>query len=106
MHWKIEFTSQARQDLRNILDYITFDLQEPQIAVNLVRTITEEILSLDQIPMRYRLYDEEPWRTQGLRYFPVKGYLIFYRPDAVQEAVHIVRIIYGGRDISRQLLEI
>ena len=85
MHWKIEFTGQARQDLRNILDYITFDLQEPQIAVNLVRTITEEILSLDQMPMRYRLYDEEPWRTQGL---------------------HIVRIIYGGRDISRQLLEI
>ena len=34
MNWEIEFTDQAKQDLRDILDYITYELQEPKVAVN------------------------------------------------------------------------
>lgn len=64
MNWDIKFTDQARRDLRDILDYISYELQEPQVAVNLVRSITKEILSLDQMPMRYRLYEKEPWKSQ------------------------------------------
>jgi toxin ParE1/3/4 len=74
--------------------------------VKLVRQITKEIISLDQMPMRYRLYDEEPWKSQGLRYFSVKNHLIFYCADETQNTVYTVRIIYGGRDISHQLNEI
>ena len=43
MNWEVEFTDQAKQDLRDILDYITYELQEPKVAVNLVRQITKEI---------------------------------------------------------------
>lgn len=105
MNWEVEFTDQAKQDLRDILDYITYELQEPKVAVTLVRHITKEILSLNQMPMRYRLYDEEPWKNQGLCCFPVKNYLIFYYPDESKSTVYAVRVIYGGRDISRQLSE-
>ena len=105
MNWDVKFTDQARRDLRDILDYISYELQEPQVAVNLVRSITKEILSLDQMPMRYRLYEEEPWKSQGLRCFPVKNYLIFYNPEETNSTVYAVRVIYGGRDISRQLSE-
>ena len=105
MNWEVEFTDQAKHDLRDTLEYITYELQEPQIAVKLVRQITKEILSLDQMPMRYRLYDEEPWQSQGLRYFLVKNYLIFYYPDESKNTVYAARVIYAGRDISRQLNE-
>ena len=80
-------------------------MQEPQVAVSLVRQITKEILSLKQVPMRYRLYDEKTWQSQELRCFPVKNYLIFYYLDETKSTVYAVRIIYGGRDISRQLSE-
>lgn len=105
MNWDVKFTDQARRDLRDILDYISYELQEPQVAVKLVRSITKEILSLDQMPMRYRLYEKEPWKSQGLRCFPVKNYLIFYYPEETSNTVYAVRVIYGGRDISRQLSE-
>lgn len=105
MNLEIEFTDQSKRDLRDILDYITYELQEPQVTVKLVRQITKDILSLNQMPMRYRLYNEEPWQSQGLRCFPVKNYLIFYYPDETKNIVYAVRIIYGGRDISRQLSE-
>lgn len=105
MNWEVEFTDQARHDLRDILDYVTYKLLEPQVAVELVRQITKEILSLNQMPMLYRLYDEEPWKSQDLRCFPVKNYLIFYYPNETKNTVYAVRVIYGGRDISRQLNE-
>ena len=37
MNWDVDFTDQARRDLRDILDYITYELQKPQVAVKLVR---------------------------------------------------------------------
>ncbi len=57
------------------------------------------------MPMRYRLYDDEPWHSQGVRFFPVNNYLVFYLPDETKTTVHIVRIIYGVRDIKKQLSE-
>lgn len=65
----------------------------------------KEIRSLGEMPMRYRLYDEEPWHTQGLRFFPVDNYLVFYLPRKSDNTVYIVRIMYGGRDVRIQLRE-
>lgn len=41
MNWEVEFTDQARRDLRDILDYISYELQEPQVAVKLVRQLLQ-----------------------------------------------------------------
>ena len=59
--------------------------------------------SLEQMPMRHRLYEEEPWHSQGLRFLPVDNYLIFYLPDETNNIVNIIRIMYGGRDVKKQL---
>ncbi len=67
--------------------------------------IMKEIRALDEMPMRFRLYEEEPWHSEGLRFFPVDNYLVFYLADETQNTVGIVRIMYGGRDIRKQLSE-
>ena len=33
MTYQINITDQANQDLRNIFEYIAFELQEPQVAI-------------------------------------------------------------------------
>ena len=38
-------------------------------------------------------------------FFSVDNYLVFYLRDETQNTVSIVRIMYGGRDIRRQLSE-
>ena len=58
---------------------------------------------LDTMPNRNRLYEEEPWHSRGLRFFPVDNYLVFYKIDDEAEAVYVVRIMYGGRDVHKQL---
>lgn len=43
--------------------------------------------------------------VQDSVFFPVDNYLVFYLPDETKNTVSIVRIMYGGRDVRRQLSE-
>lgn len=103
--WKINYSDKARTEIGDIFDYIADDLHEPLIAKNLVQLIFKEIRSLETMPGRYRLYEDEPWHSYGLRILPVKKYLIFYLAKEESQTVEIVRVMYGGRDIANQLNE-
>lgn len=106
MSWNIVYTAGARRDLRKIYEYIAQDLSAPETAAGQVQRIMREIRTLDEMPMRFRLYEEEPWRSEGVRFFPVDNYLVFYLPEEPGNTVSIIRIMYGGRDIRRQLSEL
>lgn len=105
MNWNIMYTAGARRDLRDIYEYIAYGLFAPEAATRQMQRIIKEIRALDEMPMRFQLYEEEPWHSEGLRFFPVDNYLVFYLPDETKNTVGIVRIMYGGRDIRRQLSE-
>ena len=75
----------------------------PEAAAGQTERIMKAARSLEQMPMRHRLYEEEPWHSQGLRVLPVDNYLVFYMPDETRATVNIIRIMYGGRDIDKQL---
>ena len=102
---KIVYTHTARQDLREIYEYIAFSLLAADTARSLTERIMADIRSLESFPERNPLYKQEPWRSQGLRVLPVKNYLVFYTVKNETETISIARILYGGRDISRQLEE-
>ena len=103
MSFRIVMTDQAANDLRGIFEYIAYELKSVQIAEGQLDRLEKNILSLDTMPGRFRLYDKEPWRSRGLRIMPVDNYLVFYIPDTEKETVSIIRIMYGGRDIDAQL---
>jgi toxin ParE1/3/4 len=105
MSWNVIYSAQARSDMRNIYEYIAYDLLVPETAAGQTRRIMKEIRALDEMPMRHSVYKDEPWNSQGVRYFPVDSYLVFYLPDEPQNTVNIIRIMYGGRDIHSQLSE-
>lgn len=106
MNWKISYTQKALQDLDGIYEYISKVLVEPVIAKRLVTLMMKEIRELKSLPMRHHLFDEEPLKSQGLRIMPVKNYLVAYIPKEDEHTVYIIRIMYGGRDISKQLNDI
>ncbi len=103
MSYEIRMTPQAQNDLRGIFEYIAFTLQSPQNAAGQLDRLEGSIDSLEQMPERFRVYDKEPWRSRNLRIMPVDHYLVFYIPNREEETVTIIRVIYGGRDIDRQL---
>lgn len=99
--WKVVYTEQAEQDLRGIYEYIA--LLEPEIAKNQTRRIMDTVAKLNQMLLRYHLYDKEPWHSKGIRVLPVDNFLAFYLPVKAQETVVVIRIMYGGRNIEEQL---
>ena len=78
MSWDIVYTAQARQDLRDIYEYIALELFAPETATGQTQRIMKTIRSLEEMPMRHQL---------------------------PQNTVNIVRIMYGGRDVCSQLDE-
>lgn len=103
MTYQVTLTPQAQRDLREIFKYIAIDLQSLQNATGQLDRLETAIASLDQMPERYRIYDNAKWRERNLRIMPVDNYLVFYIPDHNSETVTVLRIMYGGRDIDRQL---
>lgn len=103
MIFKVAYSARARQDLRDIYEYIAYELSAPEAAAGQTGRIMKAVHSLEQMPMRHRLYEEEPWHSQGLRVLPVDNYMVFYLTNETEAAVSILRIMYGGRDVARQL---
>lgn len=103
MKYTVNLSPEAVKDINGIYEYIAVALGEKEIAVNMIDTIEKSILSLDEMPRRYRLYNEEPWKSRGVHIMSAKKYLVFYVVDDKEKAVNIFRVIYGSRDIDNVL---
>ena len=103
MKYSIVLTETAQADLSAIFRYIAVDLQSVQNANAQLSRIEKAIASLDQMPERYRVYDRKNWRERNMRIMPVDNYLVFFVPAHDDTTVTVMRIMYGGRDIDRQL---
>ena len=101
MKYKVMYTAGAKRDLRNIFRYISEELLVSENAAGQIDRIMAAIRKLDTMPNRNRIYEEEPWHSRGLRFFPVDNYLVFYKMN--DETVYIVRIMYGVCDVHEQL---
>ena len=93
MIFEVEISEQAEADLRGIFEYIAFTLLAPENG----------ILSLEQYPMLHRAYEKEPWHSRGLRVLPVDNYVVLYIPNEETKVVTVIRVMYGGRNIDKEL---
>ena len=55
------------------------------------------------MPHRYPVYQEEPWKTLGLRQVFAGSYCAFYL--IAENSVQVARIMYGSMDLSVALSE-
>jgi plasmid stabilization system protein ParE len=88
-----ELSPAARQDLHAIWDHIAQDSMD---AANRFRDrLYAAILKLVAMPgMGHR---HEALADETLRVWPVRSYLIIYRPDT--QPLQIVRVVSGYRDL-------
>ena len=103
MIYEVEVSEQADRDLREIFEYIAFELQSPENPTPPPERLEEQILSLDAMPKRYRKYEKEPWKSRELHILPVDNYVILYIPNSDKKVITILRVMYAGRDIDNQL---
>lgn len=101
--YEIVYTVEAEADLLSIQYYISSVLNAPMTAQKQVKKIVIAIKKLEHMPLRHRLYQEEPWHSRGLRFLIVDNFLVFYVVAEQNNIVAIIRIMYGKRNIDWQL---
>ena len=77
MIWQVIYSAKAKQDLRDITEYLSYVLMMPETARKLASLIIKEIEGLDFMPSRFQVFPHELWASQGIRCLPVKKYNIF-----------------------------
>ena len=96
--YKVIYSPEALDDIRNIYSYIAFDLKVPDTAQIQVDRIRKEIRSLDFMPVRYAIVDWEPWKSAEMHKVPVDNFVVYYIVSTNSLTVTIIRIFYGGQD--------
>lgn len=101
MNYSVRILPAAVEDLQSIYDYIAYKLQSVINAENQLKRLQDEISKLDFMPESFRVYQKEPWKSRGLRFFSVDNYIVFYIVDNDRNEVHVLRILYGKMDFSK-----
>jgi antitoxin ParD1/3/4/toxin ParE1/3/4 len=90
-------TDPAKQDVRDIVDYIR--QRNPEAAARVRGEFRDAMRRLADFPymghLRADLTDEP------LRFWTVYSYLIVYRPD--RKPLQVIRVLHGARDVGKIL---
>ena len=106
MSYQVKMTYNAISQLRDIVEYISVFLGEDDIAKHWSDRIKKAIFSLDQMPFRYPLVNEEPWRSEGIHRMVVENFIVYYWVSLDTSTVWISAIVYGRRDQINALRKI
>ena len=102
--YTVRITRQAREHLRGIKKHIAEELLAPEAAKNTIAAIKKEIKSLDKMPERIKLTEEEPWRSEGIHRMRVKNYYVYFWIDEENSKVQVTSVIYVARNQAAQLI--
>lgn len=105
MPYRVNISACAAMDLNNLVQYISISLRAPENAYAQLGRIEKQIFRLAELPMRFRAYPKKLAANAEVRVMPVDNFEVFYTVDSEKEAVTILRVLYGGRDIDRAFSE-
>jgi toxin ParE1/3/4 len=101
--YDVQIADKAEEDLRGIYEYFAFKRREPRLAKKIYKQITDKLYTLEEMPFRYPVYQEEPWKSREVRQIFAGSYCGFY--FVKDNIVKIIRILYGGMDLNTSLNE-
>ena len=99
--YKLEYLPVARQDLIDIIRYISQELKNPDAANNLAVKLVEATEKVTAFPYANPSY--QPIRPLKHEYRKVQNYLILYWVDEEKKLVTVARVLYAKRNYRRLL---
>lgn len=96
--YRILLTKNAKDDLIEIRNYITYDLLSPDISKKFIYGLRKSISQLYYFPYKFPQIETKYIDGQSYRYMPYKNFLIFYEIKELEYTIHILRILYKKRN--------
>ena len=101
--YKVIITPEAEDDLDRLFAYIASELKAPETAFNYVRDIRSELSTLSKLPKRFRIVDDEPWHSRGLRRMNARNFAVSFIVIEQEGFVFVQNVIYQKRDLPKVL---
>lgn len=101
--YEIVYLPIARQDIAEILLYISEQLKAPKAAMDLLYAFDHSISLLREFPYAHRVY--RPIKPMGEEYrlLPVKNYAVFFVVQEHEKRVEIQRVLYAKMDLTKTI---
>lgn len=103
--YDVVLTRRAKSDIVDIGDYIAYTLLEPEMAYRFVTGLRSAVSTLQELPDRFALVDDQVLFSQGIHCMPYKNYYVFYEIEETMNTVIILRIGYNRRNWKEILLK-
>jgi toxin ParE1/3/4 len=101
MNCRVELTTTAKEDLRNIAYYIAEQSQDKEIAIRLIKQLQEKCKILEDFPESGAIPKDRVMMSAGYRFLVHKDYLIFYNYEKAENTAYILAVFNAKRDYMR-----
>jgi plasmid stabilization system protein ParE len=96
--FQVNVTESAENDLYSAANFIATVLCNLTEANDLLDNADDLIDSLEIMPLRHALVDDEDLADFGIRKTLLGNYLLFYVLREEKKVVNVLRVLYGRRD--------
>lgn len=99
--YKLSFLPLFEEDLNEIVDYITTDLQNPSAADRLVGDIELAINKRLEAPLSFAPFRSSKKRPHPYYRINVRNFSVFY--VVINDTMEVRRVLYSKRDLDKLL---
>lgn len=101
--YKLEFLPTAKNDMLEIIKYISNELKNPIAASKLAENFIASAENICNFPYSNNVYTPIKPLEQEYRRIIVKNYMMFYTVNESTKTFTIMRVIYAKRDFNKQI---
>lgn len=96
--YEIEFTEEARDEIREIYEYISKNLVNENAAKRLMKKIKRNVMNLADFPEIYAKIEKKDKLQREFRRMIVDNFVILYTIDESKKTIYISHMYYGRRN--------
>ena len=98
--WKVEFSIRARNDLVELYDALVAEIEEPKIALRVVKNLRLQALKLADFPYAHRRVPTKKFTEHDIRFTASGNYLALFRIDEDAHSVQVLRFVHTKRNLE------
>lgn len=98
---EVQILDKAQDDIEEILYYIKYKLEEPEISEKYKKLFKSAILSLMENAYFYRIVKFKSIHDYEIREMDVKNFMVFYTINL--DIVQVIAVLYRKSNWSRKL---
>lgn len=101
-----QMADSAQEDFDHIVGYMVRKLCNPEAATVFADDLTEALGDLCTVPLKGPLVENPYLTIEGVRFLPVRQYIVYYFPDMGEKMITVLRIGHSLQDQDKILRSI